>query len=189
MLSVPGKAGGESVYSRMRERYPGATGSLVVHRLDMDASGLMMVAKTESVYKKLQAMFASRMIEKGYVAVLDGVVSGEAGEITLPLCLDPEDRPRQVVNYAYGKPSVTRYRVLKRTAKHTLVAFHPLTGRTHQLRVHSAHPDGLDAPIRGDRLYGVPADRLYLHAQSLRFMHPVTNENLSVNRDCDFTVD
>jgi tRNA pseudouridine32 synthase/23S rRNA pseudouridine746 synthase len=186
MLSVPGKTGEESVYSRMRERYPDATGPLVVHRLDMDTSGLMMIAKTESVYKELQKMFASRTIEKCYVAMLDGVVADDAGEIALPLCLDPEDRPHQAVSYEYGKPSVTRYKVLKRTARHTFVAFYPLTGRTHQLRVHSAHPDGLDAPIKGDRLYGIPSDRLHLHAQSLKFTHPVTNEKLSISMDCDF---
>ncbi|MDR1341454.1 MAG: RNA pseudouridine synthase, partial [Prevotellaceae bacterium] len=110
----------------------------------------------------------------------------DAGEIALPLCLDPDDRPRQAVNYEYGKPAVTRYKVLKRAGRYTFVAFYPLTGRTHQLRVHSAHPDGLDAPIKGDRLYGIPANRLYLHAQSLKFTHPVTNEKLSITVDCDF---
>jgi tRNA pseudouridine32 synthase/23S rRNA pseudouridine746 synthase len=186
MLSVPGKTGRESVYSRMRERYPDATGPLVVHRLDMDTSGLMVIAKTESVYKELQKMFTSRTIEKCYVAMLDGIVADDAGEIALPLCLDPDDRPRQAVSYEYGKPSVTGYKVLKRTGRHTFIAFYPLTGRTHQLRVHSAHPGGLNAPIKGDRLYGTPSDRLHLHAQSLKFTHPVTNEKLSISTDCDF---
>jgi tRNA pseudouridine32 synthase/23S rRNA pseudouridine746 synthase len=186
MLSVPGKNTAESVYSQMKRCYPDSTGPFVVHRLDMDTSGLMMMAKNELIHKKLQGMFTSRLIEKRYLAILDGIVRHDAGEISLPLCLDPEERPRQIVHYQYGKKAVTRYAVLKRANGLTLVAFYPLTGRTHQLRVHAAHPEGLNVPIKGDRLYGRPADRLYLHAESLKFTHPVTGKDMVVNTDCDF---
>jgi tRNA pseudouridine32 synthase/23S rRNA pseudouridine746 synthase len=186
MCSVPGKGGGESVYSRMRERCPAATGPLIVHRLDMDTSGLMIVAKDELIYKELQRMFASRSIEKRYLAVLDGVIGHDAGEISLPLCPDPSERPRQIVHHRYGKPAVTRYKTLRCTEEATWVAFFPLTGRTHQLRVHAAHPEGLNTPVRGDRLYGRPSDRLYLHAAFLGFIHPATGREVAVSADCDF---
>jgi tRNA pseudouridine32 synthase/23S rRNA pseudouridine746 synthase len=186
MFSVPGKSGEESVYSRMRERYPAATGPLIVHRLDMDTSGLMIIAKNELTYKELQKMFASRSIEKRYLAVLDGIIGNDAGEISLPLCPNPAERPRQIVHYQYGKPALTRYKTLKRAHGTTWVAFFPLTGRTHQLRVHAAHPEGLNTPVKGDRLYGRPADRLYLHAEFLRFIHPATGKEVTVSANCDF---
>lgn len=178
MLSVPGKDSLDSVYTRMKISYPNATGPLIVHRLDMDTSGLMIIAKTKEVHKMLQKMFAARNVQKCYVALLDGIVLTDEGTIILPLCPNPDDRPRQVVHFNYGKPAITRYKVLKRTTSYTQVAFYPQTGRTHQLRVHSAHPEGLNAPIHGDRLYGQPAERLCLHAQSLAFVHPVTKEDL-----------
>jgi tRNA pseudouridine32 synthase/23S rRNA pseudouridine746 synthase len=188
LLSVPGKDNPVSVYSLMRERRPDAVGPLIVHRLDMDTSGLMIIAKTKEAHEILQKMFATREIEKCYVALLDGVVDNDEGEISLPLCLNPEDRPRRIVNYQYGKQAITRYKVLERTADFTRVVFYPLTGRTHQLRVHAAHKKGLDAPIRGDRLYGQPTDRLYLHAQSLRFVHPVTGREIIVEEIADFNI-
>ena len=186
MLSVPGRSEKESVYSRMNERCPATAGLLVVHRLDMDTSGLMIFAKNGLIHKELQKMFAFRSVEKCYLAILDGIPDTDTGVISLPLCPDPEDRPRQIVHYAYGKPAVTNYNVLKRTDKCALVAFYPLTGRTHQLRVHAAHPEGLNIPIKGDRLYGRPADRLYLHAESLRFIHPATDKEIFVKACCDF---
>ena len=184
MLSVPGKGDRDSVYSIMKRCYPYASGPLIVHRLDMDTSGLMIITKTKDAHKKMQKLFASGQVEKCYVAILDGTVNSCQGEISLPLCLDPDDRPRQIVSYKYGKPAVTRYKVLKRPEKG--IAFFPLTGRTHQIRVHAAHPDGLNTPIKGDRLYGRPSYRLYLHAKSLKFIHPITGKDIFVEKDADF---
>lgn len=114
-------------------------------------------------------------------------MSDEEGTIDLPLCLNPLDRPRQIVDKEHGKPAITRYRVLARTESQTLVAFYPLTGRTHQLRVHSAHSLGLHCPIKGDELYGSKADRLYLHAEFLEFTHPVSKEKVTIEVKADFT--
>ena len=187
MLSVPGKETADSVYSRIRHLYPDATGPLVVHRLDMATSGLLLIAKTKEVHQNLQAQFSKRSIKKRYTALLEGIVSDEEGTIDLPLCLNPLDRPRQIVDKEHGKPAITRYRVLARTESQTLVAFYPLTGRTHQLRVHSAHSLGLHCPIKGDELYGSKADRLYLHAESLEFTHPVSKEKVTIEVKADFT--
>lgn len=187
MLSVPGKETADSVYSRIRHLYPDATGPLVVHRLDMATSGLLLIAKTKEVHQNLQAQFSNRSIKKRYTALLEGIVSDEEGTIDLPLCLNPLDRPRQIVDKEHGKPAITRYRVLARTESQTLVAFYPLTGRTHQLRVHSAHSLGLHCPIKGDELYGSKADRLYLHAEFLEFTHPVSKEKVTIEVKTDFT--
>ena len=187
MLSVPGKETADSVYSRIRHLYPDATGPLVVHRLAMATSGLLLIAKTKEVHQNLQAQFSNRSIKKRYTALLEGIVSDEEGTIDLPLCLNPLDRPRQIVDKEHGKPAITRYRVLARTESQTLVAFYPLTGRTHQLRVHSAHSLGLHCPIKGDELYGSKADRLYLHAESLEFTHPVSKEKVTIEVKADFT--
>ena len=187
MLSVPGKETADSVYSRIRHLYPDATGPLVVHRLDMATSGLLLIAKTKEVHQNLQTQFSNRSIKKRYTALLEGIVSDEEGTIDLPLCLNPFDRPRQIVDKEHGKPAITRYRVLARTESQTLVAFYPLTGRTHQLRVHSAHSLGLHCPIKGDELYGSKADRLYLHAESLEFTHPVSKEKVTIEVKADFT--
>lgn len=187
MLSVPGKETADSVYSRIRHLYPDATGPLVVHRLDMATSGLLLIAKTKEVHQNLQAQFSNRSIKKRYTALLEGIVSNEEGTIDLPLCLNPLDRPRQIVDKEHGKPAITRYRVLARTESQTLVAFYPLTGRTHQLRVHSAHSLGLHCPIKGDELYGSKTDRLYLHAESLEFTHPVSKEKVTIEVKADFT--
>jgi len=185
MLSVPGKGDVDSVYSRMRRNYPEATGPLVVHRLDMATSGLLLIAKTKEVHKELQAQFKDRAIKKRYTALLDGEVMEDEGTVDLPLCLDPQDRPRQVVSEEFGKSAVTAYKVVSRTGA-TRVAFYPATGRTHQLRVHAAHSSGLNAPIRGDELYGNKAERLYLHAEALEFTHPITGERIQLERLADF---
>lgn len=193
MLSVPGKSDVDSVYQRVRRMYPGATGPMVVHRLDMATSGLMLVAKTKEVHQNLQAQFKNRTVCKRYVAWLDGIVEEKEGHLELPLRPDPEDRPRQVVDVVHGKPAVTDYRVLRyggckgglRTTP-TVVSFVPKTGRTHQLRVHSAHPLGLNAPIVGDELYGKKADRLYLHAEYLGFTHPVSGGYMEVEKEAGF---
>lgn len=186
MLSVPGKEESVSVYSLMRERYPEADGPMIVHRLDMATSGLLILAKTKRVHQSLQAQFKSRLIKKRYIALLDGVIPQDEGTIELPLCLNPLDRPRQMVHAEYGKPAVTEFRVLQRTDSCTRIAFYPRTGRTHQLRVHAAHPLGLHCPIAGDKLYGTKAERLYLHAESLEFVHPATGKVMKITREPKF---
>jgi tRNA pseudouridine32 synthase/23S rRNA pseudouridine746 synthase len=186
MLTMPGKLHNDSLLVRLQRLLPDARGPLVVHRLDMATSGLLMIAKTKEVHKSLQSQFADHRIAKRYIAILDGEVADDEGTVKLPLRPNPEDRPRQVVDYKYGKTAITRYRVLERKNGKTRVAFEPLTGRTHQLRVHASHPLGLNAPIVGDMLYGRYADRLYLHAESLTFIHPVTGEKVSVEREADF---
>ena len=185
LLSVPGRGGGlrDSVQTRLRRRYPEASGPLVVHRLDLDTSGLLLAAKDADTQVALQAQFARREIEKRYVAWLDGEVRGEGGVIELALRVDLDDRPRQLHDPVHGKHAVTEWRVVSRENGRTRVALVPRTGRTHQLRVHAAHPAGLGAPIVGDRLYGRRDDdapRLMLHAEALAFVHPHTGERVAL---------
>lgn len=183
MLSVPGKSDATSVLSIMKEKYPDATGPMIVHRLDMDTSGLLVVAKDKDTHERLQAQFANHEIRKRYIALLDTSTRKKGiynkGVITLPLYSDPLDRPLQKVDYEKGKTAVTEYEVLETTEKYIKVALYPKTGRTHQLRVHCAHSAGLDMPILGDTLYGHAADRLYLHAEQITFCHPATGEDLT----------
>lgn len=186
MLSVPGKLTSDSVYTHLRTRYPQAAGPLIVHRLDMATSGLLLAAKTKEVHQALQAMFASRQMQKRYTALLDGIVNADEGIINLPICPDYANRPCQMVHPDYGKPAITRYHVLERKNGQTRVSFYPLTGRTHQLRIHAAHRDGLNCPIVGDELYGKKAGRLYLHASELSFVHPITHERLVIRKEADF---
>lgn len=198
MLSVPGKVEEmDSVYHRLKAKYPEASGPMIVHRLDMATSGLLLVAKTKEVHQQLQAQFENRSIKKRYTALLDGRVkiktgkeegteNSKIGRITLPLCLNPLDRPRQMVNEELGKEAITEYRILKCTDKYTRIAFYPLTGRTHQLRVHAAHPKGLNCPIIGDELYGKKADRLYLHAEYIEFRHPIYGDIISLQKEAEF---
>ena len=246
MLSVPGKAEDrDSVYHRLKKKYPEATGPMIVHRLDMATSGLLLVAKTKEVHQDLQAQFANRSIKKRYVAVLDGAIikteketkpiaekailiakdtvstkktakaerTGNTGRIELPLCLNPLDRPRQMVSREHGKEAITEYQIISESEritsesentfnesnridesersinesrKYTRIVFYPLTGRTHQLRVHAAHPEGLGCPILGDELYGKKADRLYLHAEYIEFRHPIYGDILCIQKEADF---
>ena len=246
MLSVPGKAEDrDSVYHRLKKKYPEATGPIIVHRLDMATSGLLLVAKTKEVHQDLQAQFANRSIKKRYVAVLDGAIikteketkpiaekaillaketvstkktakaerTGNTGRIELPLCLNPLDRPRQMVSSEHGKEAITEYQIISESEritsesentfnesnridesersinesrKYTRIIFYPLTGRTHQLRVHAAHPEGLGCPILGDELYGKKADRLYLHAEYIEFRHPIYGDILCIQKEADF---
>lgn len=192
MLSVPGKEPGfTSVYSIMRRKYPEATGPLIVHRLDMATSGLMVIAKTEFAYHRLQEQFASHQIQKKYVAIVcakEGSIQPE-GILSLPLMPDYLDRPRQIVNHEQGKEAITEYKVLgnEENNQHLRLALYPHTGRTHQLRVHCAHREGLNAPILGDPLYGCEkAPRLYLHAESIRFTHPLSGKEIFIERKADF---
>lgn len=187
MLSVPGKEDAVSVYSLMREQYPEADSPLTVHRLDMATSGLMLIAKTKRVHQNLQAQFKNRLVRKRYVALLEGIVPKDKGTVDLPLCLNPLDRPRQMVHTEHGKPAITDYQVLERLdGKRTRIVFYPRTGRTHQLRIHAAHPLGLHCPIIGDELYGEKADRLYLHAEYLEFTHPKTGETVRITKEAEF---
>ena len=185
LLSVPGKNGEPSV-----EKFVDAR---AVHRLDQDTSGLLVLAKTPEVYKILQAYFQRRDILKRYEALLlpnhqSSLINHQSeGEISLPLLPNPYDRPRQMVDLAHGKPSITQYCIRERRPNGLVfIDFFPQTGRTHQLRVHAAHPDGLNAPIVGDRLYGTPSDRLYLHAAEIRFTHPITKEEMHFCIPSDF---
>ena len=191
MLSVPGKIDRPTVEQFMRERWHDEVNPLIVHRLDMETSGLMVVARTKWAHQQLQAQFANHEVRKRYEAILDGPWPADRpteGEISLPLRPDLDDRPRQLVDPVYGKEARTRYRVMavSRTSS-TFLSLFPLTGRTHQLRVHCAHPDGLALPILGDALYGKPADRLYLHAAEITFRHPKTGEMLTFTDEPDWT--
>lgn len=185
-LSIPGKTSAPSVLSFIKEQYPNATGPIIVHRLDMSTSGLMVFAKTIEAYHSLQRQFLNRVVKKRYAALLEGIVLDDEGVIELPLRPDLEDRPRQLVCFEHGKQAITRWHVVSRTQNRTRIEFEPITGRTHQLRVHSAHAQGLNCPIVGDDLYGIRADRLYLHAEYLEFMHPITNERISFRRAASF---
>lgn len=173
-LSVPGKTIADSVLKRIQEYLPEATGPLLVHRLDMSTSGILLVAKSKEAHAYLQDQFIRRTVKKRYVALLDGTLTEQSGSIDLPLRVDLDDRPRQLVCYVYGKPAKTEWELIEVKNGRSKVYFHPVTGRTHQLRVHAAHPDGLNTPIVGDDLYGKKADRLHLHAEQLTFRHPGT---------------
>lgn len=189
LLSVPGKdAAQPSVYALMRSKYPEATGPLIVHRLDMSTSGVMMIAKTEFAYHRLQKAFLNHQIQKKYVAIISGKVIPEKGIISLPLMPDYLDRPRQIVDHELGKEAITEYEVLEPVDdSHLRIALYPKTGRTHQLRVHCAHQEGLNAPILGDPLYGnEKAARLHLHAEEITFEHPLTGKKMTITRKADF---
>ena len=175
-LSVPGINIQDSVYDRMKLKYPEAKGPLVVHRLDMSTSGLMLIAKTKEVHKSLQRQFINRSVKKQYIALLDGIISENEGIIDLPLRVDLDNRPQQMVCEEHGKRAITHWKVLERNANTTRIQFSPITGRTHQLRVHAAHPRGLNTAILGDDLYGKIQNRLHLHAESITFRHPISAE-------------
>jgi tRNA pseudouridine32 synthase/23S rRNA pseudouridine746 synthase len=185
-LSVPGKHIQESVLTRMKRYLPKAKGPLLVHRLDMSTSGLLLVAKNEKTHKNLQKQFIARTIKKRYVALLDGEILTKTGVIDLPLRVDLDNRPQQLVCYTHGKPAKTNYEVVDIVAGKTRIHFYPVSGRTHQLRVHAAHVDGLNMPILGDDLYGVKGERLHLHAAQLTFTHPVTLKVLDVICEAPF---
>ncbi|HSR95896.1 MAG TPA: RluA family pseudouridine synthase [Kofleriaceae bacterium] len=185
LLSVPGRSGllGDSVVTRLRERFAGAT---LVHRLDLDASGLLVAAKDPATHAALQRAFARREVDKRYAAWLDGVVARDHGVVELALRVDLDDRPRQIYDPTHGKPAITEWRVVERTSQRTRVDLMPRTGRTHQLRLHAAHPLGIAAPIVGDRLYGRAAARLALHAEALAFLHPHTQRRIELLRPAPF---
>lgn len=192
-LSVPGKEIEDSVYSRILQTFPHATGPLIVHRLDMSTSGLMVIALTKDAHKQLQKQFIQRTVTKRYVALLAGIPAVMAnkqptGHISLPLRGDLDDRPRQLVCHEFGKVAETHWELsqLNEMARTARVYLYPKTGRTHQLRVHCAHSEGLNTPIVGDDLYGTRANRLHLHADLLMLQHPVTRERMCFQVDPDF---
>jgi tRNA pseudouridine32 synthase/23S rRNA pseudouridine746 synthase len=178
-LSVPGKIDAPSIYDFVKAKYPEASGPLIVHRLDMSTSGIMLIAKTEEAYYQLQQQFIKRTVKKTYIALLDGVITEKTGVIDLPLRVDLDDRPRQLICFEHGKPALTHWEVLKVKNNQTKIAFYPHSGRTHQLRVHAAHHLGLNTPIVGDDLYGKKANRLHLHAKSITFEHPKSKQNMN----------
>jgi tRNA pseudouridine32 synthase/23S rRNA pseudouridine746 synthase len=185
LLSVPGIAIQDSVYSRLKLRFGGIE-PLIIHRLDMDTSGLLVVAKTKEVHKDIQRQFIQRTVAKRYTALLSKVIEGSEGEVNLPLRGDLDNRPSQLVCFEFGKKALTRWKVVEKNDTTTKIHFWPLTGRTHQLRMHAAHELGLDAPIVGDELYGNPDKRLYLHAAHLEFTHPVTKVLIRFDVEEDF---
>ena len=186
MLSVPGKEIHDSVWTRMKLRYSKATGPLIVHRLDMSTSGIMVIALSKDTHKILQAQFINRSVKKRYEALLDGELSESEGTVRLPLILDILDRPRQKVCHKTGKSAITKWEVIDRTNRQSRVYFYPKTGRTHQLRMHAAHHEGLNAPIIGDDLYGSSSTRLCLHAQRIILNHPDSGKEMTFEVSAPF---
>ena len=194
LLAVPGRGldKQDSVVSRFKAQFPGAINQPAVHRLDMATSGLMVLALTAEAHRQLSCQFSQRQVDKVYIALLDGAVSeavaGKNGEIELRFRLDPDNRPYQVYDPVQGKVGITRWRRLafsetlfgSEVRPQTRIEFIPLTGRTHQLRLHAAHPLGLGCPIIGDSLYGSGkmGDPMYLHATRLAFTHPLSKKRL-----------
>jgi len=180
LLSVPGRGPEmqDCVVNQVRDYFPDVIEQPAVHRLDMDTSGLMVLARNSRAHARLSEQFARRKVKKRYNAILEGEVAGDAGEIELAFRLDPDNRPHQVYDPVQGKVGITRWFKLAVHKGRTRVEFIPLTGRTHQLRLHAAHELGLGCPIVGDRLYGSrkPGERMLLHAQYLQFFHPATEK-------------
>ena len=187
-LTVPGIEIKDSVYLRIKHQFPLATGPIIVHRLDMSTSGILVLALNKESHKLLQQQFIKRKVHKRYIALLDGNIEHDNGFIDLPLRVDLDDRPRQMVCYEHGKTAQTKYEVIVRKDNKTLVYFYPITGRTHQLRMHASHRLGLNAPIIGDDLYGKKANRLHLHAESLEFTHPKTKELMKFQVEPNFNL-
>lgn len=186
VLSVPGKLSTYSLQEHIERLFPEGEKPMIVHRLDMDTSGVLLFAKDKDTHKAMQSIFKNRNIQKRYIAIIDGEINAPQGTISLPLTLNPNERPFQIVSFSHGKPAITKYETIECKNGKTRIAFYPLTGRTHQLRVHSAHPEGLNAPIVGDTLYGTHSDRLYLHAESITFTHPITGKPIEITAPCPF---
>jgi tRNA pseudouridine32 synthase/23S rRNA pseudouridine746 synthase len=182
-LSVPGKKITDSVQTRIQSKFSNA---MIVHRLDMSTSGIILIGKNFESYKNLQAQFIKRKVKKRYVALLDGILTAKEGIIELPLRVDLDNRPNQIVCFEHGKPAKTEWKNIEIRNNQTLVHFYPITGRTHQLRVHAAHHLGLNCPIVGDDLYGTKANRLHLHAESITFIHPFSKEEMTIQVEIDF---
>jgi len=185
-LSVPGIHIQDSVYTRIKHKYPNITGPIIVHRLDMSTSGILLIAKNKKTHKNLQSQFINKTIKKRYEALLAGNLKEDAGTINLPLRVDLNDRPRQLVCYEHGKPACTNWKVVERKDGKTRVHLFPISGRTHQLRIHSSHKLGLNTSIIGDDLYGKKATRLHLHAAEIEFTHPTTKEKMIFHKKAEF---
>lgn len=185
LLSQPGRSVVDSVVERVRAARPAASGPMMMHRLDMDTSGLLVLAKDADAHRALGAQFERREVGKTYRARLERPAPGLGGRVALPLRLDVDNRPYQIVCTEFGRPAVTLWRRLPGNDGRD-VLFHPLTGRTHQLRVHAADPRGLGCPIAGDRLYGRAEGRLMLHAARLAFVHPGTGRRQVFRSDAPF---
>ena len=186
LLSVPGKDEEESVYTQVKKLFPESEDPLIVHRLDMATSGIMVLTKTKTAHENLQKQFLNHTVKKRYTALLDGIIKEKSGVINLPLCVDTRDRPRQMVNYKHGKPALTKWEVIEYKNNCTLIHFYPETGRTHQLRVHSAHKEGLNTPIVGDQLYGKKDKRMMLHAEQIEFYHPNSHKPMLFKKELKF---
>ena len=187
MLSVPGKGALPSVKSIAMNIFEiDKDCPAIVHRLDMATSGIMIVAKKNIVYHNIQAQFKNHRIRKIYIAILDGIITNKNGTISLPMRSDYIDHPRQVVDVINGKTAITDYQVVCITNGRTKILLYPHTGRTHQLRVHCAHKDGLNTPILGDTLYGKEDKRLFLHAKEIYFTHPITGIEMHIEKKEDF---
>ena len=186
VLSVPGKVQSLSVQDYLPTLFPNAERPMLVHRLDRATSGILLVAMNQDIYVALQKQFTARLVKKKYIAVLDGMIDQKSGVIDLPLRVDLDNRPQQLVCFEHGLPATTRFEVLSEENGRTRIAFYPITGRTHQLRVHAAHPQGLNTPIVGDDLYGTKSYRLHLHAAKLCFAHPVSREEIEVACEVGF---
>jgi tRNA pseudouridine32 synthase/23S rRNA pseudouridine746 synthase len=175
-LSVPGRDADmdDCVVARIRELFPAARGSLAAHRLDMETSGLMVLGLTPDAHCHLSLQFEQRRVHKSYIALVEGIVEADAGHIELAFRVDVHNRPLQILDPIHGKRGITDWEVVERRPTNTRIRFIPHTGRTHQLRVHAAHPEGLGHPIIGDRLYGKPSSqgRMMLHSTTLTFHHP-----------------
>lgn len=186
LLSVPGKESTDSVYYRIKQMYPNTTGPIIVHRLDMATSGVLLLAKTKEIHAALQQQFENREINKKYIALVNGCPKEKSGIIDLPIRLNPNDRPRQMVDFENGKTAITKYNVIETHDGFSRVEFYPMTGRTHQLRIHAAHPLGLNCYIIGDTLYGKNSERLYLHAEIIQFAHPIYKKPITIEAKCKF---
>ncbi|HET8859828.1 RluA family pseudouridine synthase [Marivirga sp.] len=188
LLSIPSKEIKDSVLTRMKKKYPQASGPLLAHRLDKLTSGIMLISKDLESHKFLQQQFMDKTIQKRYCAVLEGKLSGNEGEVNLPLAVDEDNRPMQKVDYESGRKALTKWKLIGQNEKRSMVVFIPVTGRTHQLRVHAAHPQGLNAPIVGDTLYGNKSKRLMLHAEYIQFKHPKSAEIMEFEKRANFGV-
>ena len=180
LLSVPGKGKKKSVLSMIKSQVQDLEGPIIVHRLDMSTSGIMLLAKTKAAYHHLQRQFSEKKVVKKYLAVLDNILKSKSGTISLPLRVDLDNRPQQMVCFEHGKEAITEYEFIEDKSLGSKVAFYPITGRTHQLRVHSAHINGLNIPIAGDDLYGKAGKRLMLHAQEITFIHPTSEKTMTL---------
>lgn len=190
LLSVPGRGPEkkDSVITRVKQMFPETIENPAVHRLDMDTSGLIVVSRTAEAHRHLSIQFQDRMTKKRYEAMLEGVVESEGGVIELPFRLDVENRPLQIYDDVHGKMGKTVWKKIGIEGDYTRVSFEPVTGRTHQLRLHASHEKGIGIPIVGDPFYGTGTGpgMMKLHACELSFMNPLSGEMLTFQSSAPF---